>query len=69
LKDGRTHLGYKAEHVVDLASELLLAAEVYANRRRTRRAKSKKLQRLRSARVERSFAHVCDSRGTPLRTT
>jgi transposase len=28
LKDGRTHLAYKAEHVVDLASELVLAAEV-----------------------------------------
>jgi transposase len=143
LKDGRTHLAYKAEHVVDLASELVLAAEVYtadqtdhgtlvdsvmqaqqnlqeslgelaieevaadkgyhaaeqvelaaalalrtyipeperrhtsrwtdkppelktavyANRRRTRRAKSKKLGRLRSERVERSFAHVCDSGG------
>jgi hypothetical protein len=143
MKDGRTHLAYKAEHVVDLTSELILAAEVYAadqtdhgtlvdsvmqaqvqlydagveatidavgadkgyhaaeqielaealglrtyisepqrkhksrwtdkppelkaavyaNRRRTRRAKSKKLQRLRSERVERSFAHVCDSGG------
>ena len=29
LKDGRTHLAYKAEHVVDLASDLVLAAEVY----------------------------------------
>jgi len=29
LKDGRTHLAYKAEHVVDLATELILAAEVY----------------------------------------
>lgn len=143
LKDGRTHLAYKAEHVVDLQSELILAAEVYhadqsdqhtlvdsvmeaqrhvfqatdqrsieevaadkgyhaaeqleladalalrtyvpeperprqarwtdkpperkaavyGNRRRTRRAKSKRLQRLRSERVERSFAHVCDSGG------
>jgi transposase len=28
LKDGRTHLGYKAEHVVDLQSDLVLAAEI-----------------------------------------
>jgi transposase len=28
LKDGRTHLAYKAEHVVDLKSDLVLAAEV-----------------------------------------
>jgi len=29
LKDGTTHLAYKAEHVVDLASDLVLAAPVY----------------------------------------
>jgi len=29
MKDGRTHLAYKAEHVVDLESEFLLEAEVY----------------------------------------
>lgn len=143
MKDGTTRLAYKAEHVVDLKSELVVAAEVYsgnqpdtdtiadsllqaqvnlneaesdvqieeaaadkgyhaartlelcqwmgvrtyvpeprrahcsrwtdkpeehqkavlANRRRTKRAKSKCLQRLRSERVERSFAHVCDSGG------
>jgi transposase len=143
MKDGRTHLAYKAEHVVDLQSELILAAEVYhadqadqhtlvdsvmeaqvhlaeagveatieeaaadkgyhaaeqielaealdlrtyipeperthesrwtdkppelkravyANRRRTKRPKSKRLQRLRSERVERSFAHVCETGG------
>ncbi len=28
MKDGRTHLAYKAEHVVDLESEILLAAEI-----------------------------------------
>jgi transposase len=28
MKDGRTHLGYKAEHVVDLQSEYLLSADV-----------------------------------------
>src|SRR5205085_1277441 len=28
LKDGRTHLAYKAEHVLDLDSEMLLAAEI-----------------------------------------
>jgi transposase len=144
LKDGRTHLAYKAEHVVDLESDLVLAAEVYqadqadtdtladsllqaqinldeaqsdtqieeaaadkgyhaartlelcqwmgvrtyvpeprrvhpsrwtdkpsehrravlANRRRTKRAKSKRLQKLRSEHCERTFAHVCDSGGT-----
>jgi transposase len=143
LKDGRTHLAYKAEHVVDLKSDLVVAAEirsadhadtetladsvmqaqnnlkesgsqaqieevaadkgyhaaptvelcealglrtyipeprrkhrlrwddkpsefqqaVYANRRRIRRAKSKRFQRLRSELCERTFAHVCDSGG------
>jgi len=143
MKDGRTHLAYKAEHVVDLESELVVAAEirhaddadsqtladsvlkadenlqraghdeeieeavadkgyhaaeqlelcqklglrtyipeprqrhrrtwvdkpaefqhaVYENRRRVRREKSHRLQRLRSERVERSFAHVCDTGG------
>jgi hypothetical protein len=143
LKDGRTHLAYKAEHVVDLNSDLVLAATVHsgdtgdtttlvdsviaaemnlqaagaptsitqvaadrgyhsagvlelcrslglrtfiaepkhphgrrwndkpralrqaveANRRRTRRAKGRRLQRLRSERVERSFAHICDTGG------
>lgn len=29
MKDGRTHLAYKAEHAVDLESELILAAPVY----------------------------------------
>jgi transposase len=29
MKDGTTHLAYKAEHVVDLDTEILLAAEVY----------------------------------------
>jgi hypothetical protein len=29
MKDGTTHLAYKAEHVVDLESELVLAAEIY----------------------------------------
>jgi transposase len=28
MKDGRTHLAYKAEHVVDLKNDLVLAAEV-----------------------------------------
>lgn len=143
MKDGRTHLLYKAEHVVDLGSEVVLAAPIYHgdeadvdtmvdsvmdaqtnlseagidveieeaaadkgyhatdtleladslhirtyvpepkrrgkrnwqgvpeekrravinNRRRTRGARSKRLQRLRSERVERSFAHVCDTGG------
>lgn len=160
MKDGRTHLAYKAEHVVDLESELVLAAEisrathgdaetitdslisaqvnldaaatlspepdsdeliqervgageriqeaaadkgyhkastldlmsdldyrtyipekkskhksrwtdkpaghkkaVYANRRRVRRSKSKQLQRQRSEKVERTFAHVCETGG------
>jgi transposase len=143
MKDGTTHLAYKAEHVVDLESEFLLAATVhggdaadtetmvdsvvqaelnlqaagseqeieetvadkgyhsaanlelcqslgvrtyvpepkrnhqsrwtdkpeeyktavYSNRRRIRGARSKRLQRLRSERVERSFAHVCETGG------
>ena len=28
MKDGRIHLAYKAEHVVDLKSDLVLAAEI-----------------------------------------
>jgi transposase len=143
MKDGRTHLAYKAEHVVDLESDMILAAEiypanhgdtqtmvdsvleavenvqqadaeieieeivadkgyhaaetieladdlnfrtyipepkkryrsrwtdkpaelqraVYANRRRLKRAKSRQLQRWRSERCERTFAHVCDTGG------
>jgi transposase len=143
MKDGRTHLAYKAEHVVDLETEVVLAASirhadegdtdtmvdsvtearvnlseagidmeieeavadkgyhatdtleladslgirtyipepkrrgkrkwqgvpeekrlaVINNRRRTRGARSKRLQRLRSERVERSFAHVCETGG------
>ena len=30
MKDGRTHLGYKAEHVIDLESEVILSATVYS---------------------------------------
>ena len=30
MKDGTTHLAYKAEHVVDLDTEMVLAAEIYA---------------------------------------
>jgi len=143
MKDGTTHLAYKAEHVVDLDSEIVLAAEIYQadqgdtqtlvdsvmeaqvnlaeagsevrieevaadkgyhadaaleladdlglrtyiaeprrkdervwtdkpdayrravvnNRRRMARAKGKHLQRLRSERAERSFAHVCETGG------
>jgi transposase len=29
MKDGTTHLAYKAEHVVDLETEVILAAEIY----------------------------------------
>jgi len=36
---------------------------VLNNRRRTQRIKSKKLQRLRSERVERGFAHICKTGG------
>jgi len=143
MKDGRTHLGYKAEHVVDLESEVIVSATVYSgtdgdaetllpsviaaqthldqcgcaleieeiaadkgyhsnetlanseeldlrvyipekesrylrrwtdkppeyerafvnNRRRMTRAKGKSLQRHRSEKVERSFAHVCETGG------
>jgi transposase len=143
MKDGTTHLAYKAEHVVDLKTELVLAAEIYPadqadsatlptsvltaelnlaradsaadieevaadkgyhkvetlaefaeaehrtyipereqphdhvwtdkpaeqeqayrnNRRRVQGKRGKCLQRLRSERVERSFAHVCETGG------
>ena len=142
MKDGRTHLGYKAEHVVDLDSDLILSATVQhgtdgdaetllpsianaqanlvssgsaatikevaadkgyhanqtlvdctaaqvrtyiperdigertwtdksweaeqafrGNRRRVRGKKGRRLQRLRSEFVERSFAHVCETGG------
>jgi len=144
MKDGTTHAAYKAEHVVDLQSNLILAAEVYhadqadtrtledslhqaqtnlreagsetqivdavadkgyhaadtlseirehtpyrtyipeterkhertwtdkppeqkaavvANRRRTTSARGKRLQKLRSEYLERSFAHVCETGG------
>jgi hypothetical protein len=142
LKDGRTHLAYKAEHVVQLQSELVLGVRIHPadqgdavtlvdavmlaeqhvraagsdlaideaaadkgyhkaselevaaavgvrtyvpepqrrrgagrgqtaaqrravrlNRRRVRGAHGRRLQRLRSERVERSFAHVCDTGG------
>lgn len=143
MKDGRTHLGYKAEHVIDLESEFILSAHVYHgteadtatllpsvgeaqenlvesgsnaaieevvadagyhgnetiheateagtrtyipepksrhsrrwsdkpdgykeafhnNRKRNKRAKGKSHQRKRSERVERSFAHVCETGG------
>ena len=144
MKDGRTHFGYKAEHAVDLQTEVILSATIHYgtepdtqtllsavmdaqinlvfagsdadivevaadkgyhsnaqitdctaaglrtyvpepnlschrrwsdkpddivsavlnNRRRSRRAKSHQMQRHRSERVERSFAHVCDSGGS-----
>jgi transposase len=143
MKDGRTHLAYKAENVVDLKTDLVLAAEIYHaddpdtntlvdsvmaaqhhlsqagltpsvnevaadkgyhaaetlelaeglslrtyipepqrkhertwtdkpagyeravtnNRRRTRRAKGRRLQRQRSELVERTFAHMCETGG------
>jgi transposase len=144
MKKGTTHLAYKAEHVVDLETEIIIAAEiyhateadtqtledslnaaqtnqreagneqqitdavadkgyhaneqlttlhqqtpyrtyipepelshqrvwtdkppeqkdaVYANRRRTRGKRGKQLQRLRSEKTERTFAHVCETGG------
>jgi transposase len=142
MKDGRTHLAYKAEHGVDLESEFVLSAAIHtadqadsatlvssiiqaqvnlvlagseqeveeavadkgyhkaetladckdletrtyipepkrenrnwedkpeswrkateANRRRVKGDRSKRLQRLRSEYVERSFAHVCETGG------
>ena len=144
MKDGTTHLAYKAEHVVELETEIVISARVqpadkpdaesvkdavidaqanlndatqgqhcvreivadkgyhkaetlawcdargirtfvpekamthdrrwtdkppawkdavYANRRRVTRAKGRLLQRQRSERVERSFAHVCETGG------
>ena len=29
MKDGRTHLAYKAEHVIDLETEVIVAAQIY----------------------------------------
>jgi transposase len=143
MKDGRTHLAYKTEHVVDLETEMVLAAEfytadcadtdtlvdsvmeaqthlneagvdaeieeavadkgyhaaaslelaadlnvrtyiaepkskharrwtdkpeshqraVYNNRRRAKTQKNRRLQRQRSEKVERSFAHICETGG------
>ena len=144
MKDGTTHLAYKAEHVVDLETNVIVAAEIYpgnaadahtledsvqqaqtnlaeagrdttiedvaadagyhsndtltqlrehtayrtyipqpklqrkrvwtdkppeqraafaANRRRTQGARGKRLQRLRSELLERTFAHVCETGG------
>lgn len=143
MKDGTTHLAYKAEHVVDLESDLILAAEIHKatdsdpstlaesvlaaqanleacgsdavieeaaadkgyhaaqtletcadfdwktyipepqrphplklserpesqrrailnNRVRTKRSKSKAMQRRRSEMVERTFAHLCETGG------
>lgn len=146
MKDGTTHLAYKAEHAVDLKTEMIISAEiyhadqgdthtiedtvrlgqvnledagsdgevqdvvgdsgyhsaetletfanatpfrtyivqprlpagksrtwtdkppeqrvaVYANRRRWRGARGRRLQRQRSERVERTFAHVCETGG------
>jgi transposase len=144
MKDGTTHLAYKAEHVVDLDTEMIVAAEiyhateadtqtledslnaaqsnqreagseqqitdvaadkgyhaneqlatlheqtpyrtyipepqlkhqrtwtdkppeqkaaVYANRRRMSGERGKRLQRLRSEKTERTFAHVCETGG------
>ena len=144
MKDGRTHLAYKAEHVVQLASEIVVGVAIHPadqgdpvalvdsvmiaeqrlrvagsdleieevaadkgyhkaselevadalgvrtyipepkrprakrgrstltaaqrravrlNRQRVRRPHGRRLQRLRSERVERSFAHVCDTGG------
>jgi transposase len=143
MKDGTTHLAYKAEHVVDLGSDFVLAATItptthsdaetlvdsvmqaqinldaagseakikevaadkgyhklstleladdldfrtyipepkrkyhyrwankaagqqealYANRRRMRGQRGKRLQRYRSEQVERTFAHVCETGG------
>jgi len=146
MKDGTTHLAYKAEHAVDLKTEMIVSAEIYhanegdthtledtvqlaqvnlqesgsavwiedvvgdkgyhsvatletfaeqtpyrtyvaepklpagkrrvwvdkppeqrraasANRRRVRGARGKRLQRQRSEKVERTFAHVCETGG------
>ena len=30
MKDGRTHFGYKAEHAIDVESDLVVATEIYA---------------------------------------
>src|SRR6202030_2651832 len=108
MKDGRTHLAYKAEHAVDLETGALVAVTlqdadkgdhsnqtmidlaavglrsyvaepdrgrrdwsgepaartlVYANRRRIRGARGRRLMRQRGERIERSFGHLYDTGG------
>lgn len=55
LKDGQTRVW------IDKPPEQRSAA--YANRRRTRGVRGKRLQRQRSEKVERTFAHVCETGG------
>lgn len=57
MKDGRTHLAYKAEHAVEDQQSY------YANRRRVKGKRGRMLQRKRSEMTERSFAHVCETGG------
>jgi len=67
MKDGRTHLAYKAEHVVDLDTELILAAEVYEADHSVIEAVINAEQAgagRGSEKVERSFAHVCETGGS-----
>jgi len=54
MKDGRTHLAYKAE---------CYQAAYRTNRRRVNGNRGKVLQRKRSELPERSFAHVCETGG------
>jgi len=67
---GLVHCAVHNRLVVSLLTIAMIAmggfavwAAVYANRRRTRGKRRRKLQRLRSERLERSFAHLCETGG------
>jgi transposase len=67
MKDGRTHLAYKAEHTIDLESEFLLDATVYhadeADTKTLTRSLTSAQQTLDAAGVCRDIAEVAADKG------
>lgn len=67
MKDGTTHLAYKAEHVVDLKTEAILAAEIYhANQADTAtltESLTKAQENLEEARIYRDIEKVAADKG------
>jgi len=67
MKDGRTHLAYKAEHVVDLKSDLVLSAEVmpadHADNRSLTESIAKAQDNLEQAGSERQIEEVAADKG------